>query len=178
MTFEDIKSIKELDRKSVYDALSRGIDENLKEQFLKYCKTTLTEYHHLFDIESFTTKRYPTDNLPDGYNALEYVLPTLKRAYSKFYMKTPEIFDNPYFTNKIELFKLQFDLVEFLEFFSKKYDKNWNCLSDFEYLDPVSEVLTLIVQEYIAQKVHLVQSTPQNEITSRIREKKIEKINN
>jgi len=38
--------------------------------------------------------------------------------------------------------------------------------------------LTLIVQEYIAQKVHLVQSTPQNEITSRIREKKIEKINN
>jgi hypothetical protein len=93
-------------------------------------------------------------------------------------IKTPEIFENPYFTNKLELFKLQFDLVEFLNFFSKKFDNNWNCLSDFEYLDPVSEVLTLIVQDYVSQKVNLVQSTPQSEITSIIREKKIEKINN
>lgn len=178
MTFDNIKSIKELDREQVYDAIVRGLDDDHKEQFLKYCKMTLTEYHQLFDIESFTTKRYPTDNLPQGYNALEYVLPTLKRVYFKFFIKTPEIFDNPYFKNKLELFQLHFDLVDFLKFFSKKYDKNWNCLEGFEYLDPVSEVLTLIVQEYVAQKVHIVQSTPQNEITSRIREKKIEKINN
>jgi len=179
MTLKDIKSIKELDDDYMYDLLCRGIlDEDLQIQFKKICKITITEYHHLFDIESFTTKRYATDNLPDGYNALEYVLPTLKRVFSKFYIKTPEIFENPYFTNKLELFKLQFDLVEFLNFFSKKFDNNWNCLSDFEYLDPVSEVLTLIVQDYVSQKVNLVQSTPQSEITSIIREKKIEKINN
>ena len=179
MTNQDIKSIKELDQDYMYELLRRGIvDENLQELFLKFCKITITEYHHLFDIESFTTKRYPTENLPEGYNALEYVLPTLKRVFSKFYIKTPEIFDNPYFTNKLELYQLQFDLVEFLKFFSDKFDKNWNCLEDFEYLDPVSEVLTLIVQDYVCQKVNIVQSTPHNEIASIIRDKKIERINN
>jgi hypothetical protein len=179
MTTQEIKSIKELDQDHMYELYTRGIhDEDLQELFKKLCKITITEYYHLFDIESFTTKRYPTENLPEGYNALEYVIPTLKRVFSKFYIKTPEIFENPYFLNKLELFKLQFDLVEFLEFFSRKFDKNWDCLNDFEYLDPVSEVLTLIVQDYVSQKVNLVQSTPQNEITSIIREKKIEKINN
>jgi len=178
MTFDDIKSIKELDREQVYNTIVRGIDDLHKDLFLKYCKITLTDYHHLFDIESFTTKRYPTDNLPQGYNALEYVLPTLKRVFYKFFIKTPEIFDNPYFTGKLELFQLHFDLVEFLEFFSRKYDKNWNCLEDFEYLDSVSEILTLIVHDYVAQKVNLVQSTPQKEILSQIRDKKIERINN
>jgi hypothetical protein len=178
MNFNDIESIKELDQDYMYDLLCRGIsDEDLQERFKKLCKITITEYHHLFDIESFTTKRYATENNPEGYNALEYVLPTLKRAFSKFYIKTPEIFENWLFTNKLELFQLQFDLDEFLKFFSAKFDKNWNCLNDFEHLDPVSEVLTLIVHDYVAQKVNLVQSTPQNEITSRIRDKKIEKIN-
>lgn len=179
MTVNDIKSIRELDNDYMYDLLCKGIvDYDLQVQFKKICKITITQFYHLFDIESFTTKRYPTENIPEGYNALVYVLPTLKRVFSKFFIKTPEIFENPYYTNKLELFKLHFDLVEFLEFFSKKFDKNWNCLVDFEYLDPVSEVLTLIVQDYVAQKVNLVQSTPQSEITSIIRDKKIDKINN
>jgi len=58
MTNQDIKSIKELDQDYMYELLRRGIvDENLQELFLKFCKITITEYHHLFDIESFTTKR-------------------------------------------------------------------------------------------------------------------------
>ncbi len=179
MNFNDIKSIKELDLEIVYDTLCSGIrDTELQSKFRKLSKKTLSEYHHLFDIDAFTTKRYQTENNPDGYNALQYVLPTLKRVFSRFFIKTPEVFENNLFTGKLELFQLQFDLEEFLLFFSKKYEKNWNCLQGFENLDAVSEVLTLIVQDYVSQKIEVVHSTPQNEIKSIIRDKKIDSINN
>ncbi len=179
MNFLNIKSIKELDLEVVYDTLCYGIrDQELQNKFRTLCKKTVCYYHYLFDTDVFTTKRYQTENNPDGYNTLEYILPTLKRVFSKFFIKTPEVFENNLFTGKLELFQLQFDLEEFLLFFSSKYEKNWNCLKDFENLDPVSEVLTLIVQDYVSQKIEVVHSTPQNEIKSIIREKKIDSINN
>jgi len=179
MNFNDIKSIKELDLEIVYDTLCTGINDTvLQNNFREMCKVTIVKYHYLFDTDVFTTKRYQTENNPDGYNVLQYILPTLKRVFSRFFIKTPEIFENNLFTAKLELFQLQFDLEEFLLFFSKKYENNWNCLHDFENLDVVSEVLTLIVQDYVSSKIEIVHSTPQNEIISTIREKKIESINN
>jgi hypothetical protein len=179
MNFNDINSIKELDIEIYYDTLCFGIkDLELQNKFRKMCKDTIVKYHNLFDTEVFTTKRYHAENNPDGYNALQYVLPTLKRVFSRFFIKTPEVFENKLFTGKLELFQLQFDLEEFLLFFSKKYEKNWNCLQDFENLDAVSEVLTLIVQDYISQKIEFVHSTPLDKIKTLIRDKKIDSIKN
>ena len=47
------------------------------------------------------------------------------------------------------MFQLQFNLVEFLTFLSDKYIKNHNKLNDFKNLDTDSEILTLIVEDYI-----------------------------
>lgn len=177
MTFDHISSIRELNDEPLFSVLLDGIPPDLQDNFRKLLTLTVTDYAHLFDDECFITKRYQTENVPEGYNTLQYILPTLKRVFVKFYVKTPDIFENFYFRNKRELFQLQFNLKEFLEFLSDKYKKNWNCLQDFENLDSVTEVLTLIVQDYISSKVNVVQSTPQNEITSRIRQIKIEQIN-
>jgi hypothetical protein len=176
MGFKDAKSLKEFDNDSLYDALCKGInDQNHINHLKDLYKDTTTLYYHLFDHSVFTEMNNKTDENPDGNNLLEYILPTVKRAYSKFFINTPSIFNNINANFRLELFQLQFNLQEFLKFISDKFIKNHQVLDDFKNLDTDSEILTLIVEDYMASKISYVASVKQTDIQKEIRDIKISK---
>lgn len=78
-------------------------------------------------------------------------------------------------SKRLELFQLQFNLVEFLTFISDKFKKNHNILNDFKNLDTDGEILTLIVEDYIASKISYILSLNVSNIQKEIRDVKISK---
>lgn len=174
MNFKDVKSLKEFDNDMLYDILCKGISHpddisHLKELF----KDTTTLHYHLFDNPFFTEKKNKTEENPDGDNLLEYVLPTVRRAYSKFFINPPGILTSSIENKRLELFQLQFNLVEFLTFLSEKFIKNHDKLDDFKNLDTDSEILTLIVEDYISSKISYIASMHTSDIPKEIRDIKI-----
>jgi len=174
MNYKDAKSLKELDDNNLYDILCKGINHpddvsHLKDLF----KDTTCLHYHLFDDPVFTEKKNKSDDNPDGNNLLEYILPTLRRLYSKFFIVPPSIFTSSKENRRLELYQLQFNLVEFLTILSEKYKNNHNKLDDFKNLDTDAEMLTLIVEDYIASKVSYIASTNTFDIPTEIRDIKL-----
>jgi hypothetical protein len=165
----DFKSLADLDNEVLYNTLCGGVNKpedikHLKDLF----KYTTTLHYDLFTDPIFFEKKDVDSNI-----VIEYVLPTLRRAYSKFFINTPGIFSTSNYQNRLELYQLQFNLREFLEFLSNKFLKNYTKLNDFENLDTNSEILTLIVEDYIGSKVSYVASVPVDEIQKEIRDIKL-----
>ena len=129
----------------------------------------------MFDNPIFTEKRNKTEENPEGNHLLEYILPTIRRVYSKFFINPPNMLVSSIENKRLELFQLQFNLVEFLTFLSDKYIKNHNKLNDFKNLDTDSEILTLIVEDYIASKISYISSMHASDIPVEIRDIKISK---
>jgi len=176
MNFKDTKSLKDFDNDNLYDALCKGIHHpddvsHLKDLF----KDTTCLHYHLFDDPIFIEKRNKTEENPDGNNLLEYILPTIRRAYSKFFINPPDIFLVSRENKRLELLRLQFNLIEFLNFLSNKFKKNHDSLNDFKNLDKDSEILTLIVEDYLASKISYIASLYATEIQTEIRDIKISK---
>ena len=59
--------------------------------------------------------------------------------------------------------------------YSDKFIKNHYVLDDFKNLDTDSEILTLIVEDYMASKISYVASVKQSDIQREIRDIKISK---
>jgi hypothetical protein len=174
MNFKDAKSLIELDNDALYNALCRGVRETQDISHLKdLYKDTTTIHYKLFDDPIFTKKKNITEENPDGNNLLEYILPSVTRAYSKFFINPPSIFLNSNYLIRLELFQLQFNLNEFLDVLSTKFKSNHECLRDFKNLDTDSEILTLIVEDYVASKVSYVTSVKNSDIQKEIRDIKI-----
>jgi len=176
MDFKDSKSLKEFDNDALYDVLCKGLNNpddilHLKDLY----KDTTCLHYHLFDNPIFIEKRNKTEDNPEGNHLLEYILPTIRRAYSKFFINPPSILVNSIENKRLELFKLQFNLIEFLTFLSDKYIKNYEILNDFKNLDKDSEILTLIVEDYIASKISYICSMHASDIPIEIRDIKISK---
>ena len=185
MNFKDTKSLKDFDNDNLYDTLCKGIHHaddisHLKDLF----KDATCLHYHLFDDPIFIEKRNKTEENPDGNNLLEYILPTIRRAYSKFFINPPGILVSPKIASsypnqienkRLELFQLQFNLVEFLTSLSEKFIKNHDKLDDFKNLDTDSEILTLIVENYISSKITYIASLYATEIQTEIRDIKISK---
>jgi len=176
MTFKDSKSLKEFDDDNLYNALCKGLSHpddisHLKDLF----KDTTCLHYHLFDDPIFTEKRNKTEDNPEGNHLLEYILPTIRRAYSKFFINPPSMLVSSVENKRLELFKLQFNLVEFLTFLSEKFINNYDKLEDFKNLDTDSEILTLIVEDYIASKISYISSMHASDIPVEIRDIKISK---
>jgi len=171
----DFKSLKDLDNENVYKSLCGGINnpEDVKHLLDLYKDATNLHYDLFTDPIFFEKKE------PDSSSIIEYILPTIRRAYSKFFINTPSIFINvsnygsQIKNHRLELYQLQFNLREFLEFLSNKFIKNYDKLNDFENLDTNSEILTLIVEDYIGSKVSYVSSVPSDEIQKEIRDIKL-----
>lgn len=176
MNFKDAKSLKDLDNELLYNTLCQGVNDQSHVTHLKdLFKDTTTLHYHLFDSPVFTEKKNKTEDNPEGYNLLEYILPSVRRAYSKFFINPPSIFNNPNSYSRLELFQLQFNLQELLNSISDKFIKNVDCLNDFQFLDIDSELLTLIIEDYLASKVKYVSSVNSFDIQKEIRDIKITK---
>ena len=85
-------------------------------------------------------------------NMSDLILPAVTRLYGKFFITPPTMLKN----RKLELFKLSFDIDDFIEYFIDIIPKMRNSLELLKNLDRTNETLTLIVDNYIAKCFHHV----------------------
>jgi hypothetical protein len=172
----DFKSLADLHNEVLYNTLCGGINNPEDVKHLKDLFKDATTLHYDLFTDSIFYKKIEG---PDSNSVIEYILPTIRRAYSKFFINTPSIFSsaNSYGSQiknyRLELYQLQFNLRDFLEFLSDKFLKNNDKLNDFKNLDTNSEILTLIVEDYIGSKVSYVSSVSSDELQKEIRDIKL-----
>jgi len=138
-----IKSLKEIE---VLEYFLSGIPRDHVTQLEILMKKTCNDYHYLFS-DDFYLKDDGTDS-----NYLSYILPAVRRVYVEIFIKEKEIFKPKHEMNQKceQLFKLLFDLEEFLKYLSEKLKNNYDKLDDLEFLDSKAEILYLIVQNYVS----------------------------
>jgi hypothetical protein len=176
----EITSLKQLDHEPTYFSICKGLKDSKDiEKLTLLFKEVTTKYYYFFEYPEFIEKKYPSEDKPEGYNVLQYILPTIRSVYIKFFIDTPTLFKfnipGNHSQYRLELFQLQFNLLEFVEVLSKKYIQNHKKLNDFENIDQDSEILRLIVDNYVSQKVQFVLSVPYNDLQSEIRDSIINK---
>ena len=126
----------------IIDSLCYGLDESLDlRNLLNY---VIEEKFNLFDIEEFQGTFYPDDD-----NTLDLVLPAVRRVWGKVFIYTPTLLKE----KKLELFKLLFDIDDFIDYFINIIPKVKTSLSEFDKLDRTVETLSLVVDNYIADLV-------------------------
>lgn len=171
---KDFKSLKDLDNDYIYTALCSGIsDKNDVNHLFDLFKDATNLHYDLFTDSIFFEKKDPESN-----SIIEYILPTIRRVYYNFFINVPGIFSSTtgeVNSLRLELYQLQFNLREFLQFLSSKFLKNHDKLNDFENIDVTSEILTLIVEDYIGSKVSYISSISIDEIQKEIRDIKLSK---
>ena len=170
----EIGSLKDYDNDEYYQAMMSGIkDFELKRHLLELCQDTCRKYYYLFEDDFFKKKYFSDSNRvygdPEGDNILMYVLPSLRRVFATFFINIPPLFNDD--QKRTELFQLQFNLEEFLTELSEKLKKNITILDDFKNLDRGSEILQLIVDDYVSSKI---KKTRINNPTQAIRQIKLE----
>lgn len=147
-----------------------GISDEYKEDLLKVLNETC-KFDYLFNSEFFKQELNP-----GSYeNYLAYVLPAVRRVYQLVFIEEKSIFlPKNEFNNKcLELFKLNFNLKEFLEDLAQKLIKNSNKLDDFENIDKPVEIIELICQNYVSG---LIKKSRINNPTKEIRNLKLSKL--
>lgn len=170
----DFNSLQEYDNDEVYGVMLQGIiGSTLNDQLLGLYQDTCRIHYHLFEDDFFKQKFFSSDDDKDGslnWQILSYILPSVRRVFVTFFMNVPTLFEND--PKRKELFQLQFDLEEFLTELSNKLKNNITILDNFKNLDRGSEILQLIVNDYVASKI---KKSRVNNPTQAIREIKIEK---
>lgn len=168
--FSNSKHLSELNSDELFIVLCHGIHHpDDVSHLMDLFKDTTTIYSSIFDIEPFVNN--VSENDPDSVNLLEYILPSVKRVYSKFFINPPGLLNN----ERLDLYRLQFNLQEFLMFLKDKFIENQKSLDNFKFLDTNSEILTLIVEEYVASKISYVASVKMSNVKEEIRDIKISK---
>jgi hypothetical protein len=128
------------------DIMLTGLTSDHATQLETLLKKTCNEYHYLFNDEFYQKE--------DGSNSnyVSYILPAVRRVYAEIFIKEKEIFKPKNEINEKceQLFKLLFDLEDFLKYLSVKLKNNYDKLDDLEFLDSKAEILHLIVQNYVA----------------------------
>ena len=166
--FSDSKYLSELNNDELFIVLCHGVyNQDDISHLMDLFKDTTTTYSSIFDVVPFINK----NDVSDDVNLLEYILPSVKRAYSKFFINPPGLLNN----ERLDLYKLQFNLQEFLLFLRDKFIENYKSLENFKFLDTNSEILTLIIEEYVASKISYVSSIKMSNIKEEIRDIKISK---
>lgn len=165
----DFNSLQDYDNDEVYGVMLQGIiGSTLKDQLLGLYQDTCRIHYHLFEDDFFKQKFSSSDESKD--KIISYILPSVRRVFVTFFMNVPTLFEND--PKRKELFQLQFDLEEFLTELSNKLKNNITILDNFKNLDRGSEILQLIVNDYIASKI---KTSRVNSPTQAIREIKLEK---
>lgn len=140
-----IKSLKEIEV-TEFEFMLTGIPRDHVTELEILMKKTCNDYHYLFS-DDFYLKDDGNDS-----NYLSYILPSVRRVYVEIFIKEKEIFKPKHEMNQKceQLFKLLFDLEEFLKYLSEKLKNNYDKLDDLEFLDSKAEILYLIVQNYVS----------------------------
>ncbi len=148
--------------------LTLGMGKDDSEKFIEDCNYIVDKRLDIFELESFNSKFYESDEIPLS----EYFFPTFRKTWAMVYIKPPSLFDESK-NMKLEIFKRLFDIDDFLNFFISSITKTKGCLIGFGSIDKTPEHLSLIVDDYIS---NLVSRVYDNNLDSHIRDIKINKL--
>jgi hypothetical protein len=179
-------SMSEFKNIEVYNSLLSGIDSRWRGDLISIFDDVCLKYDHLFK-----NSIWYTENIVTKKRIIEYVLPTVRKVWANFFIIIPNIIDPDYGvgqmtipfddkikeikSKKLELYKLSFDLGEFLEMMVNKFTSLIEIIREnFNYIDIYSSCLNLIVDEYISSKVKFC--TESDNLIRDIRDLKIKKI--
>lgn len=176
-SFLDIHKNKDY-KFALIDSLSAGITDNWFEYFEMTMIYVIDEKWKLFESKEFSGSLFEGDD-----ETLDLILPAVRRVFGKVFIDPPKIFITDPTVAKVkgykedgrlELFRLYFDIDEFLDYLVEYLIKTKNSLKEFEYIDRSIETITLIVDNYIAKLVRKVLDS--EDIKLEIRDWKIKRM--
>jgi hypothetical protein len=168
MSWKSLKDFKSTD----IDLLLHKVPNDHLINLRELLETTCNEHFHIFEYEFFKSTK---DN--SNVNYIAYILPAVRKVYFEVFIKDLEIFKESFRESEhnlkcLELFRLNFNLEEFLKYFAQKLIDNHDKLDDLEFLDGHAEILNLIVSNYVAG---LLRKSRISNPTKEIRNIKIER---
>jgi hypothetical protein len=153
----EYKSLSDINKPVIINAMLEGVSSDEHRLRLSELLKSTCDYSGLFsDFDS---------------ELLTYILPSVRRVYSLMFIDTPPIFSND--PDRLELFKLSFDLDEFVKYLHDIVIDKSDVLDFFENLDVRSEFLMLVVQNYVSGKIKLTRT---NNVKQLLREFKLKKM--
>lgn len=153
---------------SLINSLCAGIDKNWLPEFIE-----IIEYVIDKKIPNLLQLDIIKESLYDGEEETgDLILPSVRRVFGKVFIQPPGILDK----ERLELFRLYFNIDQFLDYLIETLKKTKNVLKEFPYLDQTAETLTLIVDNYIAELLH--RTTNCDNRKQELRNLKINKITN
>jgi hypothetical protein len=168
-------------RNSIIDALTGGIREEFQEYFEMVMNYVIDEKIKLFNKDEFKGSLYDDDD----DETLDLILPCIRRVFGKVFIDTPKIF-TPDTTvssvkgykddGRMELFQLNYNIDEFIDYLIDILPKSKMCLSQFENIDRSPKTLEIIVDNYIGGLIKKVLES--NDIKQDIRDLKIKNLIN
>lgn len=150
-------------REILIDALCQGIN-NVSE--FRDALNYVIDKFHIFNIEEFKSQLYKDE---DDY--MDLILPTFRRVWGGVYTQPPPLFKSD---QRLELYRLNFDIDEFLDYLKTSFIESKGCLNYFEHLDRTPKHLELIVDNYISLLVERVLSC--KDYVEETRELKLKKL--
>ena len=165
-------------KNSLIDSLTGGITDEWMEYFELTLNYVINEKCHLFKGHEFNGSLYEGED-----DILDLILPVVRRVFGKVFINPPKIFvTDRVFTElkgfkddgRLELFRLHYDIDEFIEFLIKDLKVSKDCLQNFEYIDKSVTTLEIIVDNYLAKLVKSVLDS--NDIKLDIRDLKLKKV--
>ena len=101
---------------------------------------------------------------------LDLILPAITRLYGKYFITPPTMLK----LEKLELYQLSFDIDHFIDYLINILPKVKNSLAALESLDRTAETLSLVVDNYIANRFKYAYEC--DDILQEIREVKLKKL--
>lgn len=133
-------------REILIDSLCQGITNT--SDFRDAVSYILDNKISIFDIDDFKSPLYEDE---DDY--LDLILPAFRRVWGAVYVQPPPLFKSD---ERLELYRLNFDIDEFLDYLKESFIESKGCLDYFEHMDRTPKHLELIVDNYISLLVKRV----------------------
>lgn len=163
---------------AVIDSLTAGITDEYMEYYEMTMNHVIDEKYHLFDKPDFMGSFYEGED-----ETLDLILPVIRRVFGMVFINPPRIFvPDPTIVKvrgykddgRLELFRLNYDIDDFIDYLIIHLPLSKGCLEMFEYIDKTATTLEIIVDNYIAMLVKKVLDS--DDIKSDIRDLKIKKM--
>ena len=163
---------------ALIDSLTGSITDEWMEYFEMTLDYVINKKYHLFEGSEFSGSLYEGED-----DILDLILPATRRVFGKVFIDPPKIFVADRIITEVkgykddgrlELFRLHYDLDEFIDYLIHHLNLSKDCLKTFEYIDKSITFLEIIVDNYIAKLVKKVLDS--DDIKVDIRDLKIKKM--
>lgn len=165
--FFDLKNDKKTSD-IIISSLTINVNDEFKNKLINLLNYVVN------NTEVFEPLKKEISDLVDDLSDL--ILPSISKLFYLIYIEPPTLFKNKYALSRLELYQMFFDIDDFSEYFVEMIIDCQSLLNKFTYLDNSVELLSLIVNNYIAKLVSMVLET--TDIDLELRNQKKVKRNN